>query len=1067
MMQPAQDFTCDQCNLAGRQINMDVLQLWLLEQNPDVFLCSDPPWFLRTHDFHSTRHTWLRPSQDALAGIFIRSDIPHQILPLPVPTNRVLAISLRTTIGELVLISTYLQHTSGAGLEALEAAILLAKRRTSLILIGGDLNGHSAMWSNQEGNQLGHRIEDLIIRENLTVLNSPEDEASFRNSRGHESWIDVSLGSHRIASLLSQHQVLADAIPSDHALLRTRLTLGMLQHPPRKTWKWNDTDWSTFQARLQDRLPEGFSSEPLDTKSKIDQAVFTLSKAILDTREELVPVHMSRAKPKPWFTRAVRAKYKLLRSAANKLTKAQRKSRDGQASADIAARYSVARRSFEAEAKAAKQACFQDFCAQIRPNVDMWDKFKQLQGCRHIESIPALRSADSLITDPAQKADLLLRTFFPGAIAKVDHNHPPLPEPQSTTRVTLSPDEQLTHLELLDVLGAARRTAPGRDEIPVVCWQACAPLLSPILLNIYNSCLCQKYYPEAWKHAQILPLPKGTKNRADPNSWRPISLLCNVGKFLEKIMQRRLARWLDQTQALNEAQHGFRRGRSTESALHALTAATLSAFNRRKQILAVSLDITKAFDSVPHPPLLNRLQALQAPPYLVDFLGSFLLNRSATLLIDNVSQCVTVPRGVPQGSSLSPTLFAIYINSLADQIQAPTQLLMYADDCLLFQEIGRHPSDALPLQNALHKVAQWGTHWDLSFNAAKTQLCRFSRLRKTHPIALQQGSSIIEEKPMLKYLGLDIDAAWTFIGHLKSKKIICQRRLAQIRRLSHSLWGSSPLVTKRLVDSCVLPACLYGSSVFGPLSRGRSSRMQILLSIYRAGGLLTTGAHRTTSTSAILQLSGNHFPDTDILARIVSSRPLRELPTAASSKKSTYQTPADLYLATTRQIAQQQWIPLETRKRLQQCITRKSSNSLLRAATSAYLSNLDWDTWQNAPQGEGLKQTHWTKTGPTEKQWWKHYSRRSMTRLSRFLSDHFPTRAYLTRFHCIEDSSSDTCRLGCPATEDRLHLLSCPFLAHQRQAAQLSEKTWPCALSFDFLNRLDHFLFLLNWQNSS
>ena len=246
-----------------------------------------------------------------------------------------------------------------------------------------------------------------------------------------------------------------------------------------------------------------------------------------------------------------------------------------------------------------------------------------------------------------------------------------------------------------------------------------------------------------------------------------------------------------------------------------------------------------------------------------------------------------------------------------------------------------------------------------------------------------------------------------------------------------------------------------------------SSICILLSSIYRAGGLLLTGAHRTTSTSAILQLSGNRFPETDILARIVSSRPLRQSQTDASSKKSTYKTPADIYLETTRQIAQQQWIPLETRQMLQQCIPRKTRNPLFRAATSAYLSNLDWDTWQNIPQGEGLKQLHWVTTAAMEKQWWKHYSRKSMTRLSRFLTDHYPTRAYLTRFHCIGEDIPDTCRFGCPVTEDRLHLLSCPFLKHQRQAAQLLEATWPCALSFAFLDRLDRFLSLLNWHNGS
>ena len=119
----------------------------------------------------------------------------------------------------------------------------------------------------------------------------------------------------------------------------------------------------------------------------------------------------------------------------------------------------------------------------------------------------------------------------------------------------------------MDTISAARRTAPGRDEIPVICWQACSAALAPILLGLYNACLQWHYYPRQWKRAHILPLPKGTKNRSSPSSWRPISLLCNAGKFMEKIMQRRLSRLLEQIWALSEVQHVFRRNRSTESAL--------------------------------------------------------------------------------------------------------------------------------------------------------------------------------------------------------------------------------------------------------------------------------------------------------------------------------------------------------------------------------------------------------------------------------------------------------------------------------------------------------------------
>ena len=865
---PVTTFTCDQVNLAGRQINVDVAQLWLGDQNPDVLLCSDPPWFLRRNDFQSLRHRWHRCPQttESLTGIFVRMDIPYQTLPLPQPTNRVMAISLNTSLGELVIISCYIQHTSGDGIEALDAAIRMAKQRTPLVLVGGDLNGHSPLWGDQATNWIGRQLEDMIGALDLTILNSPDSEATFLNSRGHKSWIDVTLGTRRIADLLSSHEIVPDAMPSDHLLLRTTLELSSKATPTRGIWRWEQTDWSTFQARLEERLPGWLLEGTLNSPSQIEEGVTTLTQAIHQTRSELVRFSKVRAQPKPWFTPAVRATHNRLRQAKRELTKAQRRSPDGRAPPEIAATYRDTRKAFEALVKNTKQVCFQTFCEQTRPGTDMWDKFRQICGSRRMEPIPALSDNGSLITDTSHKADLLLQSFFPEACAATREDDL---EP-GTTLSTPPLDNTLTLVEVWDMIFSARRTAPGRDEIPAICWQGCAPVLAPVLLRIYSACLQCQYYPRSWRHAQIIPLPKGTKNRSSPSSWRPISLLCNAGKIFEKIMQRRLTRFLEQTEALSEAQHGFRRNRSTESALSILTEDTLKAFNCRKQVLAVGLDISKAFDSVSHPLLLRRMQELEAPQYITNFLRSFLSDRRATLTLDGTSRCVKVPRGVPQGSSLSPTIFAIYMDSLAATIRPPVRLLMFADDCLLYQEIHRSQADCAPLQAALDQAVQWGSDWDLSFNATKTQLCRFSRLRKTRPITLQQASTLLTEQPSIRYLGLDIDTAWTFSEHLKNKKTLCQRRLHQIRRLSHTFWGASPAVTKRLIDMCLLPACLYGASVFGPLSRGRSSRLQILLAIYRSGSILITGAHRTTPTSSLLTLAGMRPPEMDLLDRLTT-----------------------------------------------------------------------------------------------------------------------------------------------------------------------------------------------------
>ena len=115
----------------------------------------------------------------------------------------------------------------------------------------------------------------------------------------------------------------------------------------------------------------------------------------------------------------------------------------------------------------------------------MWDKFRHICGSRRLELVLALSKDGSLVTDSAQKADFLLSGFFPEASAVSQENDP---EP-AVARNPLSPDTMITLEEVMDAIFAARRTAPGRDEIPVICWQECSVALAPILLGLYNACL--------------------------------------------------------------------------------------------------------------------------------------------------------------------------------------------------------------------------------------------------------------------------------------------------------------------------------------------------------------------------------------------------------------------------------------------------------------------------------------------------------------------------------------------------------------------------------------------------
>ena len=106
----------------------------------------------------------------------------------------------------------------------------------------------------------------------------------------------------------------------------------------------------------------------------------------------------------------------------------------------------------------------------------------------------------------------------------------------------------------------------------------------------------------------IAPIPKSSTKSSDPGNYRPISLTCNLCKLLEKHIYGLMYEHLSNQQVLTDSQWGFRSGRSTVTALLSVTQEWLSALERGQEIGAVFFDYRKAFDSVPHRPLLEKLE---------------------------------------------------------------------------------------------------------------------------------------------------------------------------------------------------------------------------------------------------------------------------------------------------------------------------------------------------------------------------------------------------------------------------------------------------------------------------
>ncbi len=215
---------------------------------------------------------------------------------------------------------------------------------------------------------------------------------------------------------------------------------------------------------------------------------------------------------------------------------------------------------------------------------------------------------------------------------------------------------------------------------------------------------------------------------------------------MESIITSNIKSFVFSNGLISDHQFGFRAGHSTLDMLLLLSQQWTEALNARQEIRAVSLDISRAFDTVWHPALLNKLSSHGIQGHLHSWLADFLSCRSHRVALNGVlSSPLPVQAGVPQGSVLGPVPFLVFINDLSDSLENP--LFLFADDSTLCRTIG-HPSSqaaASSLTADLDKITNWSNTWNMSFNPDKshtlTMSFRKDHLEPPHPHQLSQQST--------------------------------------------------------------------------------------------------------------------------------------------------------------------------------------------------------------------------------------------------------------------------------------------------------------------------------------
>ena len=236
--------------------------------------------------------------------------------------------------------------------------------------------------------------------------------------------------------------------------------------------------------------------------------------------------------------------------------------------------------------------------------------------------------------------------------------------------------------------------------------------ISKPLYIIYKNCINKGVFPNVWKMANVVPIHKKNETNLIKN-YRPVSLLPICGKILEKLILNNLYSYIFDNNFIDDRQSGYRRGDSTIKQLLSITHEIHKAFDDGKELRAVFLDISKAFDKVWTEGLIFKLKRIGIEGEMINILTSFLNDRKQRVTMDGInSEWADVEAGVPQGSILGPILFLVYINDLFDVVDS--EMRIFADDTFIFRVVVGDSTTAL--NEDLQKITEWGKQWKLNFN---------------------------------------------------------------------------------------------------------------------------------------------------------------------------------------------------------------------------------------------------------------------------------------------------------------------------------------------------------------
>ena len=366
-----------------------------------------------------------------------------------------------------------------------------------------------------------------------------------------------------------------------------------------------------------------------------------------------------------------------------------------------------------------------------------------------------------------------------------------------------------TQVEKL-IMNMPDKKAAGMDGIKPIHLKKSLDVTLPVITNIMNSCIRQSVMPKSWKIAQVKPIQK-IKNNMQAANQRPIALLPIMSKTLERLIYDQFIKYLEDDGRISMYQNGSRKKQSTETTLIKITNDIHRATDHGKATAMVSSDCSKAFDSISHPKMLQRLENLGLSEKSYSWLVSYLSERQqCTSMETEMSSIKSIKYGVPQGSVLGGLLFCLYVDPLLAEIEIKREI--YIDDLTIYHSF--KPGEAAQIESLMNyqckKIHSWYSANDLQLNATKTKYMLFGQPKAIEKVNemmhIQINQSKIEPSSTIKLLGVILDQKLAYKDHIENVTEKCSRLLYRLNRMRTLLTKST---VEKVINATVMSRLMY------------------------------------------------------------------------------------------------------------------------------------------------------------------------------------------------------------------------------------------------------------------